>query len=142
MTQQDAFCFIHLTDPHLSSLQNVRYRQLLNKRLLGYLSWKTKRQHYHLPTILARLVADMKTINPDHTVISGDLTHIGLPDEFDQVAAWLPSVGSAETVTVIPGNHEAYVKSTWQQSYAKWHDYLASDDTGLNSDIVISFPLR
>lgn len=139
MDPQDTFCFTHLTDPHLSSLENVNFKQLLNKRLLGYLSWKTRRQHHHLPSMLETLVNDMRTIKPDHVVISGDLTHIGLPDEFDQVANWLPSVGTPEQVTVIPGNHETYVKSTWDNSFAKWHDYLASDAT-LADGKAIDFP--
>jgi 3',5'-cyclic AMP phosphodiesterase CpdA len=136
MDQQDSFCFTHLTDPHLSTLTNVKYRQLCNKRLLGYLSWKTMRQHYHLPSMLAALVRDMKIINPDHVVISGDLTHIGLADEFDQVADWLTTVGTAKQVTLIPGNHETYVKSLWQDSFAKWHDYLAGDNTSVNKQPI------
>jgi 3',5'-cyclic AMP phosphodiesterase CpdA len=139
MEQQNIFCFTHLTDPHLTTLTNVKYRQLLNKRVLGYLSWKTKRQHYHQPSILAALISDMRTINPDHVVISGDLTHIGLADEFDQVADWLPTIGTAEQVTVIPGNHETYVKTSWQHSFAKWHDYLAGDNTPANNQII-EFP--
>lgn len=139
MSQKDSFCFTHFTDPHLSSLENVNFKQLLNKRILGYLSWKTRRQHHHLPSMLEILVNDMKTIKPDHVVISGDLTHIGLPDEFDQVADWLPSVGKPEQVTVIPGNHETYVKSTWDNSFAKWHAYLASDTT-LADGKAIDFP--
>ncbi len=129
MIQQQTFCFTHLTDPHVSSLVNVELSQLLNKRLLGYLSWRTKRRFYHLPSILNKLVDDMKTIKPDHVVISGDLTHIGLPDEFDQAANWLSTVGTPENVTVIPGNHETYVGSGWQSSFAKWQAYLASDDS-------------
>ncbi|MEE9345072.1 MAG: metallophosphoesterase [Methylococcales bacterium] len=138
MSQLNQFCFTHLTDPHLSSLENAQYRQLFNKRLLGYLSWKTRRQHHHLPSILAALISDMKTIKPDHVVISGDLTHIGLDDEFDQVANWLPSIGFPEQVTIIPGNHETYIKSTWHETFAKWHDYLAADSTP--ADSPVEFP--
>lgn len=139
MNQPDNFCFTHLTDLHLSSLVNVKCSQLLNKRLLGYLSWKTRRQHDHLPSILTALVGDMQTIKPDHVVISGDLTHIGLTDEFDQVAEWLPSIGTAEQVTLIPGNHETYVKSAWQDTFAKWQDYLAGDES-LPSSQTVEFP--
>ena len=139
MSEQDTFCFAHLTDPHLTLLANVRCKQLLNKRLLGYLSWQTKRRHHHLPSILSALINDMRTVNPDHVVITGDLTQIGLPEEFDQVANWLPTVGAAEQVTVIPGNHETYVRSDWQSTFAKWHDYLASDNT-LSDHARLEFP--
>ncbi len=141
MTQQHSYCFTHLTDPHLSTLKHVKLSQLINKRILGYLSWRTKRRFYHLPSVLEELVKDMQTINPDHVVISGDLTHIGIPDEFDQVAQWLPTVGGAETVTVIPGNHETYVQSDRNQTFSKWHGYMASDETTDSASNTIDYPI-
>ncbi|MCH9698443.1 MAG: metallophosphoesterase [Gammaproteobacteria bacterium] len=129
MPSSECFCFTHLTDPHLTSLDNVRVAQILNKRLLGYLSWRRRRQHIHQLSVLNTLMNHMQTLKPDHVVISGDLTHIGLPQEFDQVADWLPTIGTAQQVTLVPGNHELYVNSKWQDSFAKWQNYLGSDQT-------------
>jgi 3',5'-cyclic AMP phosphodiesterase CpdA len=60
-------------------------------------------------------------------IITGDLTHIGLPNEFRQAREWLTSVGEPHDVTVIPGNHEAYTKTEWQQTLALWQPYMDSD---------------
>ena len=49
-------CFAQLSDPHLSSLSEVRPRDLLNKRALSYLSWRQKRRFEHRPEVLAALL--------------------------------------------------------------------------------------
>jgi len=123
----EGFLFAHLSDPHLSTPECVRHRDLMNKRLLGYLSWKSHRREEHRTEVLAALVRDLGHCRPQHTVITGDLTHLGLENEFLEVAQWLSSLGPAEQYTVIPGNHETYVSSAWEQSLAHWLPYLASD---------------
>ena len=60
-------------------------------------------------------------------LISGDLTHVGLPDEFRQAQRWLESLGKPEDIAVIPGNHDALVATPWQDTLALWEGYLASD---------------
>lgn len=121
------YLFAHISDPHLSTLEGVRRRDLLNKRLLGYLSWKSHRREEHRADVLAALVRDLKHCRPQHTVITGDLTHLGLPGEFLEVAGWLSSLGPPEQFTVIPGNHESYVSSPWEETFAHWLPYLAAD---------------
>ena len=56
-----------------------------------------------------------------------DLTHLGLPAEFEKARTWLRSLGTPEQVTVVPGNHDAYVRSDWNQTFARWLDYMVSD---------------
>jgi 3',5'-cyclic AMP phosphodiesterase CpdA len=123
----DGYLFAHISDPHLSTLEGVRRRDLLNKRLLGYLSWKSHRREEHRTDVLAALVRDLQHCRPEHTVITGDLTHLGLPAEFREVAGWLSALGPPEQFTVIPGNHESYVSSSWEETYAHWLPYLAAD---------------
>ena len=117
----------HLSDPHLSALSGVRLRDLLGKRVLGYLSWLQRRRWEHRREILEMLLADLHAQAPDHVVITGDLTHIGLPSEFAEASAWLECVGAPEDVTVVPGNHDAYVGAPWSRTFAQWADYMASD---------------
>ena len=121
------YLFAHISDPHLSTLDGVRRSELLNKRLLGYLSWRSRRREEHRSEVLAALVQDLKLCQPQHTVITGDLTHLGLPAEFLEVARWLSDLGSPEQVTVIPGNHETYIRTPWEETFAHWLPYLASD---------------
>ena len=44
------------------------------------------------------------------------------------VRAWLESVGEAQHVTVIPGNHDAYVRSTRHRAAEVWEDYIRGDE--------------
>jgi len=123
----NGYLFAHISDTHLSTLEDIRYRDLMNKRLLGYLSWKSHRRKEHSADVLAALVRDLEQCRPQHTVITGDLTHLGLQNEFLEVGRWLSSLGPPEQFTVIPGNHETYVRSRWEQTFAHWLPYLASD---------------
>ncbi len=120
-------CFAHLSDPHLTSLQDVRWQQLLNKRMLGYLSWRRKRRAEHRSEVLDALVCDLQQTHPEHIVITGDLTHIGLPEEFRQARLWLDRLGAAERVTIVPGNHDAYVRTPWSSTFSLWEPYMQSD---------------
>ncbi len=119
--------FAHLSDPHLTSLDGVRWRQLLNKRVLGYLSWRRRRRAEHRSEVLDVLLEDLERMRPEHIVITGDLTHTGLPDEFHQARLWLERVGAAERVTVVPGNHDAYVRSSWSNTFSLWEPFMRSD---------------
>lgn len=121
------FRVAHLSDLHLTSLVDVKTRDLLNKRALGYLSWRFRRRHEHAPEILAALLHDLSGLALDHIVITGDLTHIGLPGEFQQARQWLETLGSPADVTVVPGNHDAYVRTPWADTFALWTPYMASD---------------
>jgi 3',5'-cyclic AMP phosphodiesterase CpdA len=124
----NVFVLAHLSDPHLSTLKGVPFTAILNKRLLGYLSWHRRRRHVHCPYILDALLRDMREASPDHVAVTGDLTHLGLPDEFRQVARWLQELGAPDRITVIPGNHDAYVPQPWEETFREWAPYLAGDE--------------
>jgi 3',5'-cyclic AMP phosphodiesterase CpdA len=125
--KEAGYLFAHVSDPHLSTLEDVRRRDLLNKRLLGYLSWRSHRREEHRTEVLDAMVRDLAHAGPQHTVITGDLTHLGLPSEFREVAGWLAGLGPPENVTVIPGNHETYVSTSREESFDHWLPYLSSD---------------
>lgn len=121
------FCFAQITDLHLTSLADARCDDLFNKRILGYLSWLKRRRAEHQLSVLDSLTRDLAGTDSRHLVITGDLTHLGLPAEFQQARRWLQGVGSPAQVTVIPGNHETYVATPWEQTLALWTDYMAGD---------------
>lgn len=123
----DTLTFAQLSDPHMSSLEDVKWRDLTNKRLLGYLSWRRRRRAEHRSEVLDALQLDLEQVHPEHLVITGDLTHIGLPNEFRQARRWLESLGGPRGVTVVPGNHDAYIQVPWQQSFMHWQPYMVSD---------------
>jgi len=127
MPDSTELTFAHLSDPHLTSLHGVHWRQLMNKRLLGYLSWQRKRRAEHRPEVLDALLQDLQLMSPQHIVVSGDLTQVGLPQEFREARLWLERLGAADAVTVVPGNHDAYVRTAWEQTCARWEPYMQSD---------------
>jgi len=130
------FTLAHLSDPHLAPLPAPGVSELLNKRLTGYLNWVGGRHHIHRRDVLDRLVADAKAAGADHTAVTGDLANISLKQEFARGRAWLESLGTPADVTVIPGNHDAYVRAAAHDAERHWADYMRNDEVGR----AISFP--
>jgi 3',5'-cyclic AMP phosphodiesterase CpdA len=122
--------FAQLSDPHLSSPSPVRPVDLLGKRALGYLSWRLGRRHHHRLEVLDALVADLRAAGPDHVIVTGDLTHLGLPHELEQARRWLGTLGPAPAVSVVPGNHDVYARGAGLHTLAGWAPYFASDAGG------------
>lgn len=136
----DSFTLAHISDLHLTSLKGTVVSQLFNKRMLGYLSWWRKRRVIHRLEIVDALLKDLQISRPDHIAVTGDLTHLGLPDEFADAGKWLTKLGSPDQVTVIPGNHEAYVGQQWADQLSTWAPYLSADDNQGNSCTTAFFP--
>lgn len=115
---------VHLTDPHLSSLDRISLRDLRGKRWSGYLSWRKNRRKKYLSAILEQLTTAVRSEAADQVLVSGDLVHIGLPAEIAQAAEWLATVGPARQVTLVPGNHDHYVAESSAHYSTAWADYL------------------
>lgn len=129
----ETFTLAHLSDLHLSSLNEVKVRELINKRIYGYLNWQLRRGAEHHREVLDALLHNLQHTTPDHIAVTGDLTHLGLPREFREVRNLLQSLGSPSGVTVIPGNHDTYVSTDWNATFALWTDYMLSDEAHLGS---------
>ncbi len=121
------FVLAHLSDPHLAPLPRARPGELANKRLLGFLNWYRCRRKEHRREVLDSLVADLARENADHIAVTGDLVNISLDAEFAGAAAWLASLGAVEDVTVIPGNHDAYVPAAKEQASRYWLTFMRGD---------------
>jgi 3',5'-cyclic AMP phosphodiesterase CpdA len=123
-----AFTLAHLSDPHLPPLPVPRLAELMGKRALGYLNWTRNRSKVHRREVLDALVSDLLMQTTDHIAITGDLVNLALGAEFPPALKWLESVGAPDRVTVIPGNHDAYVRATRHRFAEAWRDYLGGDD--------------
>jgi 3',5'-cyclic AMP phosphodiesterase CpdA len=123
-----AFALAHLSDPHLGPLPKPRLRELIGKRATGYLNWKRRRAAIHRPEVLARIVDDLKRQAPDHIAVTGDLINLALPAEFVQARAWLDALGSPSDVTLVPGNHDAYVRGWDARALAYWGEFMRGDN--------------
>ena len=118
----------HLSDPHLPPLPSPRLAELAGKRALGYLNWTRNRRKFHRRDVLDALVSDMQAQTPDQIAVTGDLVNLALEAEFAPALKWLESVGAPAHVTVVPGNHDAYVRATKHRFAEAWGDYLRGDD--------------
>jgi 3',5'-cyclic AMP phosphodiesterase CpdA len=121
------FVLAHLSDPHLGPLPTPPALELLSKRGLGFLNWLRKRRAIHRPDVLAKIVADLKAQSPDHIAVTGDLVNLSLSNEFAPARAWLKSLGAPDTVTLVPGNHDAYVRAAAGDGARYWGEYMRGD---------------
>ena len=115
---------VHLTDPHLSTLDGEKLLSLRGKRWSGYLSWRKNRRGHYLPAVLNNLVDAVRAENADQILLTGDLVQIGLESEITQAAEWLTTLGSAGKVMLVPGNHDTYGKGSAEAVFQSWSDYL------------------
>jgi hypothetical protein len=127
MNPNETFTLAHLTDPHLADHHDIRFTDLLNKRFFGYIKWRLKRSSTHHGEVLDSLIDDLRASRPDHIAVTGDLTHLGLPAEFLKARELLSSLGAPSKVTVIPGNHDAYVAAALEPGLSHWIEYIVSD---------------
>lgn len=136
------FLLAHLSDPHLGPMPQARLRDLASKRAIGYLNWHRKRHMIHRRDVLGELVADMQAQRPDHIAVTGDLVNIALPLEFTEARNWLTSVGTPDHVSLVPGNHDAYVRGIREHFPRAWAAYLHGDDAKPGSDVAFPYLRR
>ncbi len=111
-------------------MPRARRRDLLSKRVLGYVNWHRGRKFVHRREILDRLTHDLVERKPDHIAVTGDLVNLGLPEEFLRAAEWLHHLGTPDHVTAIPGNHDAYVRMHQEAGTHHWRPYMQSNAAG------------
>jgi 3',5'-cyclic AMP phosphodiesterase CpdA len=138
MISGDSFTLAHLSDPHLAYLQDIRFVDLLNKRFFGFMKWRLQRSAEHRADVVGNLIDDITAKQPDHIVITGDLTHLGLPAEVVKAKEMLKELGTPFRITVIPGNHDAYVAGALNRCLTDWIDYIVSDKTEISPGESIS----
>ncbi len=117
----------HLSDIHLSPLPDVGFRDLLGKRLTGFLNWKLKRHGEMNTETLSRLIAHMQEQNADFTAVTGDLVNLALDAEVRRAGDWLSALGGSDRVAVCPGNHDAYVPGAIENAQRTWDQYLKGE---------------
>ena len=119
----------HFSDVHLLSLKGSSWVDFLSKRWIGGLNLLTNRARHHRPEIFDAMVEDFNARDIDHLVATGDITNVALESEFSFAREKFDRIelGSKE-VTVIPGNHDAYVEKGREHFEAAFGAYFESDD--------------
>lgn len=120
------FTLAHLSDLHLALTPKAA--ELASKRGLGYINWQRKRKSIHRPEVLAVITRDLQMRSAEHVAVTGDLTNFSLPGEYAWARRWLESIGRPTDVTVVPGNHDVYVRGAEELPGKFWGDYMRGDD--------------
>ena len=121
------FRLAHLSDIHLGPLPDLAYRDLVTKRVTGYINWRRNRRSNLHEDVIDRIVADMKANTPDHVAVSGDLMNLALSGEIELSRLWLAALGDPHDVSVVPGNHDAYVPGALDKTCAAWAPWMLGD---------------
>lgn len=104
------FRLAHITDPHFRSFAGASLGDFFNKRAVGALNLVLVRRRKHRMELLAAMQRDLRErLRPDHLAVTGDLANVSLTAEWDTARVWLEEYGAPADITVIPGNHDAYV---------------------------------
>jgi 3',5'-cyclic AMP phosphodiesterase CpdA len=120
------FTLAHLSDLHLACPPHLS--ELVGKRGLGFINWQRKRKHIHGAEVLAAITRDVMAQSLDHIAVTGDLVNLSLAAEYERARAWLQMLGRPDDVTVVPGNHDIYVRGVEPAPAAFWGDYMRGDD--------------
>jgi len=124
----------HLSDVHLAPLPRPGLGDVSVKRALGYINWHRNRKRMHLRPALDELIDDLSRQSPNHIAVTGDLVNIGLPREYLAARRWLESLGRPSEVSVVPGNHDAYVRLKGDPGFGRWADFMRP--LGPGSDVA------
>jgi 3',5'-cyclic AMP phosphodiesterase CpdA len=123
------FRLAHLSDVHLGPLPDIEYSQLVSKRVLGYVNWQRNRRRFLHDAVIDAIVLDMKANAPDHIAVTGDLVNLALDQELELARLWLEILGDPHDVSVVPGNHDAYVPGALDRLCRAWGPWMGGDDT-------------
>jgi 3',5'-cyclic AMP phosphodiesterase CpdA len=116
---------------HLSDIHVWRYAfnplRLLNKRIVGMADLVLGRARKFRLERLDAVVDRVRSLEPDHLLITGDLTTTALPDEFRAARAALAGLlADPDRVTVVPGNHDRYTTgSVRYRQFEEWFGAFA-----------------
>ena len=118
------FDIIHISDLHYSC-PAFQFKDIFNKRALGYLNEKFRRKSYQLDFRREQLLKAIAKKDYDLLCITGDLSSLSYRTEFAKAQTQLDKFLAKDNRIIIPGNHDRYLKSTTKkeifESYFKKH---------------------
>jgi len=121
------FRLIHISDLHYAPLPPARAGQLCNKRLIGWLNWRFNRGKLLQSGAYDALIRHIMAQDHDHLAISGDLVNLALPAEFAQARANIAALGAPQNVSLVFGNHDAYVPGALAEACGIFRPWIEGD---------------
>jgi 3',5'-cyclic AMP phosphodiesterase CpdA len=128
------FRLAHISDVHLGPLPAVTYRDLASKRMVGYVNWQRNRRHLLHDGVLGSIVEDITATGVDHLAVTGDLVNLALDSEIELARMWLEALGLPHDVSVVPGNHDAYVPGAFDKACKSWGAWMSGDGCDAPAD--------
>lgn len=113
----------------------------MSKRVTGYLNWQRHRKKFHHRAILDIIMANIAEKEPDHLAITGDLVNLATDPEIEQATRWLKEHCPPETTSLVPGNHDAYVRGAFEKAVRAWSPWLPGGSGGQFPFLKISDPV-
>lgn len=99
---------VHISDLHFWRIP-LQPWHWYGKRLLGLTNLVLRRARKFRREAVPLLLQEIELDQPDHLIVSGDLTTTALHGEFEDFgAAFISWLDRTERLTVIPGNHDRY----------------------------------
>ena len=128
------FRLAHISDVHLGPLPALTFLELFSKRITGFVNWHRNRRRHLFANTLDIVLDDIERRDPDHMAITGDLVNLASSLEIAAVKNWLTVAGTPENVSVVPGNHDAYVPGAYEKSSRAWYPYMRGDNAPAECD--------
>src|SRR6266540_1024411 len=125
----------HISDLHLLSLEGAVPFRLFNKRLTGWVNIRFHRKSVHKPFAAEAVAREIRRLEPDHVVITGDVSNLALEVEFELVRRFLDEhLGfPPDRVSMVPGNHDAYTMGAHRgRRFARYFEPFLSSDLDLS----------
>ncbi len=122
------FSFAHFSDVHLGPLTpRAIFKDFALKRLSGGLNWFTKRRRIQIPAIAFSLREDILLHQLDHLVCTGDVVNIAAHEEFPHAAEYLKSFSEPHRLSLVPGNHDAYVEVPFENGWKYFSPWMKTE---------------
>lgn len=104
---------VQLSDIHVWEPSGLHPFDLIGKRGAGFANYRIRRRAEYAIAVLRAAIAKAVQTQPDLVLVSGDLSNLGLRSELEQARRELqPVVDAKLRLAIIPGNHDAYLKSS------------------------------
>lgn len=122
------YTLAHISDVHLGPLPKLTLLELASKRFTGFVNWHRNRRKHLFPNALVEVIEDLRLKEPHHLAITGDLVNLASKTEIIGARTWLEMTGNPVDTSLVPGNHDAYVRGAFQRSMREWYAYVRGDN--------------
>lgn len=114
---------LHISDLHFP--KKLSLFSLRGKAIVGYLNYRLRRKSKHPLVLVSAMVEAISKLEYDALIVSGDLTNVSHPREFENAKEILSPILTDKTF-LIPGNHDRYQKRAigpnplFEKTFGEW----------------------